>query len=497
MKTNFIILLTLLISIFVQAQITPDFEPCISSGGSSGLNNLRLLVAKSSDGINWTRTNLVLSDRASVADGLLLNSGRILVYYVAGCIEINNTEQPANHIKVAFSDDNGRSWNYKNVTFNNLPSGGTLPVDPNVVLLDNGDIHMLVTIDPDQTGPQKPCTYAAISTDGGFTFTLSNSSVFSISGTDVLDPENFRFGPNNWRLWAGGIPGRNVTGISTNEAISFNSEGEYCSTQNQNNPSECYIVADVIKYEESTYKMYTFGTSPSGQIIRSLTSTDGEIWNLDPEIILSVQPSTGIENLDVWAPTVIKINQNYFLMIYETQIPYSAVSEFSYINILQNDTTLSVNENLNLTARSYYSDNTIRDITFFGTWQSSNPEVAEIDQFGKLTAHTPGNTEITINYKNSTSNPVIITVNDENNFISSNITSLNVYPNPVNNFIVFENISKSEQINFKIVNITGQTIYNGNCTTKTIIDASKFNQGMYIIVPENPFVCKSIKIIKE
>lgn len=497
MKKVMFFALASLIFVFAKSQIIPDFEPCISSGGSSGLNNLRLLTAISNDGINWTRTNLVLADRSSVADGIVLSSGRILVYYVAGCIEVNNIEQPANHIKLAFSDDNGKSWIYKNVIFNNLPSGGTLPVDPNVVMLDNGDIHMLVTIDPDQTGPQKPCTYAAISTDGGFTFTLSNSSVFSITGTDVLDPENFRFGPNNWRLWAGGIPGRNVTGISTNEAGSFNSEGEYCSAQNQNNPSECYIVADVIKYNESTHKMYAFGTSPSGQVIRSLTSTDGETWYLDPDVILSVQPYTGIENLDVWAPTVIKITQNQFLMIYETQIPSSAVSEFSYINILQNDTTVSVNENFNLTARSYYSDNTIRDITFFGTWQSSNPEVADIDQFGKLTAFTAGTTEITINYKNSTSNPVLITVTDENSNIKSNILNLKVYPNPVNSSIVFENISKFEEINFKIVNITGQTIYKGSCITKTVIDASNFNQGIYIIVPENPLVFKSIKIIKE
>jgi hypothetical protein len=95
--------------------------------------------------------------------------------------------------------------------------GGTLPVDPNVVLLDNGNINMLVTIDPDQTGSQKPCSYSALSTDGGFTFTLGNTPVYSLSGIDVLDPENFRFDSGNWKLWAGGIPGKNMYGLSTNE----------------------------------------------------------------------------------------------------------------------------------------------------------------------------------------------------------------------------------------------------------------------------------------
>lgn len=107
---RYLIIWTVLLVIFsANSQITPDFEPCIGSGGSSGLNNLRLLVAKSNDGMNWTRTNLVLSDRSSVADGLVLNSGRLLVYYVTGCIEVSGTEQPANHIKVAISDNSGIS----------------------------------------------------------------------------------------------------------------------------------------------------------------------------------------------------------------------------------------------------------------------------------------------------------------------------------------------------------------------------------------------------
>jgi uncharacterized protein YbcC (UPF0753/DUF2309 family) len=68
MRKFLFFLATLLVGFSANSQNNPDFEPCIGSGGTSGLNNLRLLVAKSNDGMNWTRTNLVLSDRSSVAD---------------------------------------------------------------------------------------------------------------------------------------------------------------------------------------------------------------------------------------------------------------------------------------------------------------------------------------------------------------------------------------------------------------------------------------------
>jgi len=481
------------------SQISPDFEPCIGSGGSSGLNNLRLLVAKSNNGINWTRTNLVLSDRSSVADGIVLPSGRMLVYYVAGCIEINGNEQPANHIKVAISDDSGKSWSYKNVQFNNLPSGGTLPVDPNVVLLDNGNINMLVTIDPDQTGNQKPCTYSALSSDGGFTFTLSNASVYSVSGTDILDPENFRFGSGNWKLWAGGIPGKNMLGVSADEASNFTNQGQFCSATNAINSSECYVTADVIQYNTSTYKMYCFGTSPGGQIIRSLTSTDGDNWTLDSTINLTVEPSSGIEELDVWAPAVLKINPSSFLMIYETRIPSSASSNFTSIKILQNDTTISVGADLHLIARTYYSDNSIRDVTFFGTWHSTNPSVVSINNLGKLTALSNGEAYIFKTYKGINSDSALIKVETATyiNKTTGNLSnSLLIYPNPVSDELVIKIAGKNEKLNFKILNTIGHVVFKGNIVNKVSVKTCNFTPGIYLIKFENDKMSGLKRIIK-
>lgn len=498
-KINFIFTVLFLTAISTLAQLTPDFEPCIGSGGSSGLGNLRLLIAKSNDGMNWTRTNFVLSDRSSVADGLVLPSGRLLVYFVAGCIKVNGNEQPANHIKVAVSDDSGLSWSYKNVQFNNVPSGGTLPVDPNVVLLENGNINMLVTIDPDQNGSQKPCTYSAISTDGGFTFTLSNKSVFSVTDTDILDPENFRFGSGNWKLWTGGIPGKNILGISTDEASSFSNQGLFCSATNIDNNSECYVTADVIKYDEISYKMYAFGTSPNGQVIRSLSSTDGDSWTLDPLINLSVESSSGVEDMDVWAPSVMKLNDSSFIMIYETRIPSSASKSFTSINIPQNDTTISVGDSFNLIARTYFSDNSIRDVTYFGTWHSTNSSVISINNFGKLTALSDGSAYIYKTYDENNSDSVLISVNPPTSINESNNTTnsanLFVYPNPISDELIIETAGNNK-LDFEIYNVLGESVFKGNLINRAIINIGKLASGLYIIKLENGTTFEFKKFIK-
>jgi len=456
------------------------------------------LLAESTDGLNWNKSNIVLADRSSVADGLVLPSGRILVYYVTGCIEVGGEEQMANHIKVAISDNNGISWTYKNVEFENIPSGGTLPVDPNVVLLENNDIFMLATIDPDQSGTQKPCSYSAISTDGGFTFTLSDSPVYSVTDTDVLDPENYRFADGNWRLWAGGIPGQNMTGFSDNEALSFEDEGLFCSATNTDNPLECYVAADVMLFDESTFKMYAFGTSPNGQIIRSLTSANGDAWTLDPDIVLSVESEGGVEESDVWAPTVVRTINNNYLMVYETRIPSSASTTFSYIQTLQNDTTIVVGDSIEFIARSYFDDNSIREITYFCQWNSTSSDVALINEFGQLTAINQGQTYVYIEYEENFSDSVLITVNNGTNFpiAKTDDFGVSIYPNPTSDIFYIVPKKDNNRISFEITNYFGQTILSGIISTQTEINIEQFNPGLYYIRVVDEQKYSFMKIIK-
>jgi len=268
------------------------------------------LLATSNDGLNFTRTNVKLFDRGSVADAVVLDNGRILVYFVAAYIKVGGTEIRTNETVVAVSDDNGNSWAYKYVTFNGVPSGATAPVDPNVVLKPDGSIRMFATVDPDGTGPQKARTCSFLSTDGGFTFTYEGVR-FSVAGTDVLDPENFRFSDNNWKIWAG-----NRHAIST-DGNTFTDEGivKYGGLE--------AIYADVTAFSEG-YRLYAHGASPTQEAnnwIKSFYSTDTTNWTLEAGNRLTLEAGSTLESISLMFPTVVKLKNGTYLMAYETTIP--------------------------------------------------------------------------------------------------------------------------------------------------------------------------------
>ncbi|OWY21882.1 hypothetical protein C7N43_16960 [Sphingobacteriales bacterium UPWRP_1] len=103
--------------LLVTAQTLPsDFAPCVCQA-TGGIGNRRLLLATSPNAMDWNKTNTVLSDQASVPDAVVLPTGRILVYYMAGCQITGGAAQNINNIKVAVSDNNGLTWAYKNVAF--------------------------------------------------------------------------------------------------------------------------------------------------------------------------------------------------------------------------------------------------------------------------------------------------------------------------------------------------------------------------------------------
>ena len=292
--------------------LTSDFQPCWGKPTYPSPpfpETQRLLLATSSDGLTFTRTNVRLFDRGTVPDAVVLDNGRILVYFVAAYIKVGGTEIRTNETVVAVSDDNGSSWAYKYVTFNGVPSGATAPVDPNVVLKPNGSIRMFATVDPDGTGSQKARTCSFLSTDGGFTFTYEGVR-FSVDGTDVLDPENFRFSDNNWKIWAG-----NRHAIST-DGDTFTDQGvkQYGGLE--------AIYADVTAFPDR-YRLYAHGasTQEANNWIKSFYSTDTTTWTLEDGNRLTLDLSNTLESESLLFPTVVKLQNGSYLMVYETTIP--------------------------------------------------------------------------------------------------------------------------------------------------------------------------------
>ncbi len=295
--------------------LTSDFEPCTgkSSDPKSYVGSLRLLTATSEDGLTFTRTNKILADQASVPDAVVLPSGRILVYYVAACKKQNGVESVVNEIVVALSDDGGATWIYKDVTFEGVPSGATDPVDPNVVLKPDGNLRLFTTIDPTPKGTRNPHTYSFISTDGGFTYTLEGER-YAVSGVEILDPENYRFSDSNWQIWAG------TRHATSTDGDSFTDLGPVVvATDDKGNP---FIIAEIAETDTpGKWRMYVHCDMQCTDGIRSLVSTDAATWTLEDESRLVLDVGTGLESDGVKFPTVVRLADGKYLMVYQTMIP--------------------------------------------------------------------------------------------------------------------------------------------------------------------------------
>lgn len=389
-----------------------EYEPAIGSATNSPIQNYRLLLATSTDGVAWTRTGQVLADQSSVADALVLPSGRLLAYFVAGGQRTNGAMETINEIKLAVSDDQGATWLYRNVSFQPDLAGATKPVDPNAVLDTNGDVCLLATIDPDQDGTNRPCSYAAVSTNGGSAFALfTNAPAFQIAGTDLLDPENFEFGPGVWRIWTGGVPGRNLAGLSTNGGHAFQSEGEFCSAVNPDDTNKCLIASDVLADGTAGWLMYAFSDLATGKNIRRLASTNAVDWTLDEEFEFRVDTNAAaVEATDVWAPAVVRFTNGTYLMIYETRIPTNAATNVASIVVTSAVSALVTGQTARFTALATAADGTKRDVTMLGTWTSTNAAAASVDSSGTTTALASGTTGLRLTYGGATSAPAALVV---------------------------------------------------------------------------------------
>jgi hypothetical protein len=275
-----------------------------SGPGEYGPWNTRLMIATSNDGLAWTRTNRILSDQADVPDAIMDARGWIFVYYVTWAEEVRN------RIVAAVSPDNGVSWVYKRVNIANVPEGWAPQVDPDVVLLDNGDFRLYFTSDPDGAGSIKPRTYSAISSDG-LNFTLESGVRFAAEEREVLDPTLLKIG-EVWHYFAGGM-GEGVNYHATSvDGLNF--------TRAPDVQIDKLMFANGIEVSGG-YRFYCFDVeSPPSHRIWSIFSTDGETWEVEGKI-LDVDVATGFESVFVRDPAVLQIPDGTYVMFYTTRIP--------------------------------------------------------------------------------------------------------------------------------------------------------------------------------
>jgi hypothetical protein len=345
---------------------------------------------------------------------------------------------------------------------------------------------MLATIDPDMGGPLTPRRYKCISTENGITYNVYDS-VFTISNQSILDPENFRLNDSTWYIYSGGVPGMNLLGKSTNDGNYFQSLGEICTDTSQS-PPDCFVCADITEYSPAYYIMHAFGDAGKGyEEIAMLSSTDCLTWMLEGTA-LSLSASSTVESQKVWAPTVIKLNNGTYLMVYET-ILHSAWSQ-TLDSIAANfgDTTLFVGDTLWFSAMGYYSDMSKRDLTTFAAWNSSNTAVGSIDSRGMFVAGSVGITNVKASENSIESDIAVITVQSQSGIKETCMFPLiQLYPNPTNGILNIVTAG-SEDAAIAISNTFGQTIM--ECQTHfekriTQIDMTAIPSGLYFFQSKN------------
>ncbi|MCW1968255.1 MAG: hypothetical protein KIH69_009085 [Anaerolineae bacterium] len=271
----------------------------------------RLMTALSDDGINFTRTNRILSDQADVPDAITLENGETRVYYITWC-----PDAVRNKIVMASTRD-GLTWTYRKVTLNGVTGTEAFAVDPTVerVVGENGSpsgyrLYFTSSVTQNQPNQRMPGqSYSAFSTDG-ITFTFEPGVRFGISGQDVLDPNVLRIG-SVWHYFAGGMGG-NYHAIST-DGLTF--------TRTSNFDQDNILLANGLAVGDG-YRYYGFVQSMGGlAYIRSLHTTDGVTWRTDAGNRLMLDESNGLEAIGVKDPAVTRLANGKYLMVYSTIIP--------------------------------------------------------------------------------------------------------------------------------------------------------------------------------
>ena len=305
---------------------TSDFTPCsgIDTTETEIVAYHRILLAKSPDGLTWTRLNKIISDRASVPELITDKDGNIRLYYIqVSCKETGMKNIPV----VAISYDQGSTWVYKRLNITapaeatgcKEPGGNPPPVDPDVVVMPDGSYRLYATC-PKGSGLQAtPMSFVFFSDDG---INFKNAKpTYVPAGGRALDPVSFKTS-TQWHLYNGDEKGNELHATSS-DGITFTEKDKFCPFKftDSKGIEQCYLIGDAIALD-NLYRIYLFGNRPK-EGFKSITSTDGENWVMEQSsgsyILSSVNSST--EYYEISFPTIAKLNDGSYITAYETFIP--------------------------------------------------------------------------------------------------------------------------------------------------------------------------------
>jgi hypothetical protein len=261
----------------------------------------RLMTATSTDGLTFTTTGNILTDQGNVPDLVITEDGTVQVYYIGQSIEAGKEESTV----MASSTDNGETWTFHLLEFNDLPQPRD-PSDPDVVLLDDGTYRMYYT---SSLSSGKLGIVYATSPDG-IHFTYGGESLEG--DVSLIDSSTFFYG-DRWHMFTlqETTPGQ-VHATST-DGLHF----ELTSPPELVLPLEKYVASNPI-FLDGQVGLYAFNLPENN--LRLFTSPDLETWTAG-EVVMTGDDATTLGTNYLQDSSAVQLQDGTYLMVYVTELP--------------------------------------------------------------------------------------------------------------------------------------------------------------------------------
>lgn len=250
----------------------------------------QVLSASSPDGLRFTHDGAVLLEHASVPAAVVLDDGRLRLYYV------DASTRPEN-VNCAESLDGGRSFAVLGCTI--AWRSGVKAVDPSPVRLPDGRLRLFYYA-PDTQSPGAPgrhSVYSAVSADG--VAFAEEGLAFTWEG--LVDPDVFWSG-REWLMYVFAL-GQTTLMAHSDDGRNFTYLGPL--------PLEGWGTTAPVRLPDGRLRLYAFD-QPRAQVVASFLSEDGLAWTREEGLRLEAEP--GFQLTD---PFVVRLPDGSWKMFYK------------------------------------------------------------------------------------------------------------------------------------------------------------------------------------
>ncbi len=269
-----------------------------------------LNIAFSNDGISFN-TPSFFQDSSGVPSVVKWKSDTLVCVFQWFRQPINSPSW--DRVAVKFSYNNGADWTTPiPIVVNGLPANFQRPFDPTLTVLSNGKLRVYYSSSNGmpQGNDSIINTYSAISNDG-INYTFEANARVDEPTNRVIDPAVVYF-KNMWHyLSPSGAPQQGAVHYTSTDGIVFSKVPDIVSDNNHNWTGN-YVVNDT-----QNLRFYGCGTGS----IWFNTSTNGGVWN--------GYTATNIFGGD---PSVVKLSNNTYIMIYVGPPNHTSISENNHNN---------------------------------------------------------------------------------------------------------------------------------------------------------------------